>query len=76
MDIILIHEIDDILMYNHYIFTSEKTKCTEHINAGMIGCIPKTTLMLDCYNEVKNKIKQNVEIRQGMLGPKNFKIFC
>ena len=75
MDIILIHEIDDILMYNHYIFTSEKTKYTEHINAGMIGCIPKTTLMLDCYNEVKNKIKQNVEIRQGMLGPKILKFF-
>lgn len=75
MDLVLLNSIDHILKYNDYIFTSEAKENYDHINAGLIACVPKTTLMLDCYNEVKNKIKNNVEIRQGMLGPKILKYF-
>lgn len=74
MDLICLKSPITLMKYNKYIFSSEISNNKQHINAGIIGCPQRSLLMHDCYQEVKQCIKdKNIVIKQGMLGPKLLK---
>ena len=73
MDLVCIHPLNEIITTSEYIFSSELKNNEQHTNAGIIGCPPKTQLMLDCCNEVKSIVQSKTTIRHGLLGPKVLK---
>tara|TARA_Y100000389_G_scaffold175249_1_gene185850 strand:- start:784 stop:1797 length:1014 start_codon:yes stop_codon:yes gene_type:complete len=75
MDLVCIKSIKQLISSSEYIFSSELKNHEQHTNAGFIGCPPKTSVMLECINEVKNIKKSTTNIRHGQLGPKVLKRF-
>ena len=73
MDLVCIQPLNELFATSDYIFSSELKNNEQHTNAGIIGCPPKTQLMLDCYKEVKRIVQSNTSIRHGLLGPKVLK---
>lgn len=72
MDLMCIQSLHTIFKTSDYIFSSELKNDEQHTNAGIIGCPPRSQLMLDCYNEVKRTTITG-NIRHGQLGPKLLK---
>jgi len=73
MDLVCLQPIKQLFISSEFIFSSELKNNEYHTNAGIIGCLPKTTLMFDCINEVKHIKKTTNNIRHGQLGPKVLK---